>query len=299
MAVRYTLKELGGARADPGRPFGFYESGARLHEILRLLLGSANVYDKENRTTLELGVNELRTSGRRLYKPEKILEVIFEGAVSIEDYGRFVVAESAANLDFYTGLRDELCLSLICKKRGNNIEAFLYLYRILEYISLAVPILYASSQTRFSVANDFLKSLRMSDRDGDLAALSRAIPTISSRGNLSEVTFDFSVSGREANLVAVLRAEFDRCIKAKVDGFELYDDGDILFSVPFNSMPSLFINVRNRLFHYKIGDPNFDVRMFGGADVVCAICVKEMTHWFSLLYIEIVRIMGRRYLGGV
>lgn len=47
MAVNFTLKEPISKNKVPSRPFGLYDDGAPIHEILRILVGSVDVFNKK------------------------------------------------------------------------------------------------------------------------------------------------------------------------------------------------------------------------------------------------------------
>lgn len=278
----------------PPRPFGLYSDGAAPHEIVRLLLGSVNVRHASTGRTTALTTNEFRQTARRMCRPERISHFLFEGDIALAEYESFVTALSAQNADFFEKLRQELTIALLAKREGRFTEAFLYFYRVLEMTAVAFPLLYATSQSDFKRAHAFLKSLMNNDRDGDLKVLNTAVPVIAAQANLTSVTFDFSISGSEAAWVSMFKAQIERCNIQAVDGFEFEPDSDVLFRVPFNSMPSLLVKFRNRMFHYRAGEANFDLGALGGAERICGILVSEAAYWFALIYAELLRVMAKR-----
>lgn len=294
MAASLTLKEpsLGGYL--PPKPFGLYSEGAAPHEIVRLLLGSVNIRHASSGRTTALTTNEFRQTARRMCRPEKISHFLFEGDIALAEYGLFVTALSAQNADFFEKLRQELTIALLAKREERFTESFLYFYRVLEMTAVAFPLLYASSQSDFRRAHLFLKSLMDNERTGDLKVLNTAVPVIAAQANLTAVTFDFSISGSEAAWVAMFKSQIERCKIHQTAGFEFEPDSDILFRVPFNSMPSLLVQFRNRMFHYKVGEANFDLGALGGAERICGILVSEATYWFALIYAELLRVMAKR-----
>jgi len=296
MAVRYTMREPGGDHDLPDKPFGLYSEGVAIHEILRLLTGSINLFDKQHDSLIELDENELRADFTRASDPELIRAALFSDEINLDEYRHFVISASAENKVFFTQLQNELVLCLISKKRGNSTEAFLYLYRILEFISLAFPMLYASTQRNFKRSHDFLKSLLENERDGDLKILSRALPFIASQNELNLVKFDFSISGLEIPLVKEIKKQLESKVRPQVKDMEFEQEGDILFRVGYNNIPSLFVSVRNRMFHYKIGEPNIDLGDIGAADRICDMCVPELIRWFALTFAEVVRLLARQQI---
>lgn len=299
MTVNLTMKEPMTKGFVPARPFSFYDDGARIHEILRLLLGSVNIFDKDKSKSIILSENYLRDGTKRLAIPSKIMIAVFSNDITIEDYEKFVRAESLRNRDFFTQLQRELTLCLVSRKNGRFTESFLYLYRILEFISLAFPFLYSVTQVKFANSHTFLKSMTSNERDGDLKMLIAALPEISRSVSLNSTTFDFSIAGIDKNFGKALRSEFSRCIIPDVKGLELSDElmePDRLLRVQFNLMPKLIISIRNRMFHYRVGEANIELSDLGGAEKVCELCIDEFIHWFALLYTGIMKVLAKRII---
>ncbi|MCY1648290.1 hypothetical protein OVA11_14825 [Caulobacter sp. SL161] len=133
------------------------------------------------------------------------------------------------------------------------------------------------------------------DRDGDLKVLNSAIPVIADQApNISGLTFDFSISGCEVRWISALRQQIEKCGIHQTDGFEFEPDTDNLFRVPFRAMPSLLVQFRNRMFHYRVAEANIDLGAIGGSEQVCRMLVPQAAHWFALVYAELLRVMARR-----
>lgn len=291
-SVHLTLKEPRRNDYVPPRPFGLYGDGLAIHEILRLLLGSVNIEEQTGSKLVVINKNQLGVGGSRLCKPEKIVSLVISNEITLSDYKMLIEDVNARNTDFFVRLRRELTLALFCRKIGRHTESFLYMYRVLEMISLAIPMIYALTKSDFSNTHGFLKGLFSNERAGDLAALKAAVATIAAEGGLAPLKFDFSVSGREVSFVDELRSQITRCVLPDVRSLEIEDQGDTLFRVPFASMPAFFVTVRNRMFHYRIGEPNFDLSALGGSEALCDICLDQILFWFTHLYLEIVRVLA-------
>jgi hypothetical protein len=296
MSIGLMLREPAVGQYIPPRPFGVVSDGLPPHEIIRLLLGSVDVSEPGSGKVTFLTTNEFRNRTRRLRHPARISSFLFDNEVDLVDYERFVVALSAQNAHFFERLRGELALALVAKRAARYTESFLYFYRVLELTAVAFPLLYASAHSDFQRANDFLRSLMSTDKDGDLKVIAKAVPKIAERGGLSPVVFDFLVSGSDVRWIAELKRQIERCNINGIDGFEFESDGDVLFRVPFNSMPVLIATFRNRMFHYRVGEKNIELGLMGGSEGICKVLVPEISHWFALLYAEIIRTMAKRQL---
>jgi hypothetical protein len=294
VAGRLLIREPDTANPAQTHPFGLNEDGVALHEILRLILGNVDLYHEDSELLVKIRTNELRTNGFHRGKPERMVNILFDNEISLQEYARLLSSVGTRNSTFFAQVRSELALCLLAKKQGRFTEAFIYLYRILEYISIAFPMLYALSNHDFFGSQRFLKSLVLDGKEGDLKVLERAIPTLSAQGNLNGITFDFSVAGMHSDRVGAIRAELTEAVRPKVADMEFETEGDILFRVPFDQMSMLFVSVRNRMFHYKIGERNINLARVGGSELLCKICLKELLYWFSLVYTEIIRVLGRQ-----
>lgn len=290
--MHLTLKEPSKANYVPPKPFGLNGDGLAAHEVLRLLLGSINVEDKKTGKIYHLSKNQLGVGGSRLCRPEKIVATVFGGNFTLSDYKSLIESVNAKNLEFMQRLRRELTMSLYCRRTGRHTESFLYMYRVLEMTSLAIPMIYALAKRDFTNTHTFLKGLFANDRAGDLSALRAAVSTIAADGGLGPLKFDFSVSGWDVGLVNELRNQITTCVLPDVRNLEIEDQGDILFRVPFNAMPVFFATVRNRMFHYRIGEANFDLAALHGSESLCEMCMDQILFWFTHLYVQMVRVLA-------
>lgn len=94
----------------------------------------------------------------------------------------------------------------MARKEKRFTESFLYLYRIIEYASVAFPMLYALSHQNFVGSFNFLKSLVSDGKQGDLKVLSKTLPILATQGNLDGLLFDFSVAGYDIELIEKSKA---------------------------------------------------------------------------------------------
>jgi len=296
MVAAYTLVEPAHRGYVPERPFGLHANGATIHEIMRLLTGSINLRINETGKILSLNWDEVQRKNSRNARPEKVCDLIFGSEMAIVDYGQFIVRASATNNKFFADLLRELTLCLGAKKQGRFTESFLYLYRILEYISVAFPMLYAASEKDFRKSHAFLQSLIQAEKDGDLKVLERAVPVIGHDSGLQHITFDFSVAGYDAAFVGAFREQLE-AIVSNTKSLKLVvieDEGETLLRVPFNVMSSLMTVMRNRMFHYRIKEINFDLGKLGGSEGICRLAVSEGIYWFAILFSEMVKTLAKR-----
>lgn len=296
MAAAYTLVEPGYRGYVPQRPFGLYANGAMIHEILRLLTGSVNLRFNETGKILRLNWDEVQRKNSRNARPDKVCALIFGSDMVLSDYENFVIKASAINNKFYSDLIRELTLCLGSKRRGRFTESFLYFYRMLEYISVAFPMLYATSEKDFRKSHAFLQGLMQAEKDGDLKVLERAVPVIGHDSGLHHITFDFSVAGYDVAFVDSLRVQLDAIFSGvkSLKDVVIEEEGDVLIRAPFNAMSSLMTVFRNRMFHYRIRESNFDLEKLGGSENISRLVISEGIYWFAILFTEMVKTLAKR-----
>jgi hypothetical protein len=162
-------------------------------------------------------------------------------------------------------------------------------------VSLAFPLTYALHESDFKKAHEFLKDLFKNEKDGDLAAMKTFIPKIGKIGGYDTESFDFKFDCCVVDDAKACLVELRKCFHPDGGIIRFPEDADALeFSVSFNSMHSFIIQFRNKMFHDRAGETNFDLSSIGGSEILCQVLMQESLHWFSKLYAEIVRsIMNR------
>ncbi|WP_333885199.1 hypothetical protein, partial [Sphingobium yanoikuyae] len=129
-----------------------------------------------------------------------------------------------------------------------------------------------------------------------LKVLERAIPVIGHDSGLHHITFDFSVTGYDAAFVESLRRQLDAIINTSksLRAVVIEEEGEVLLRVPFNSLSSLMTVFRNRMFHYRIKETNFDLGKLGGSEKISRLVISEGIYWFAILFAEMVKTLAKR-----
>jgi hypothetical protein len=203
---------------------------------------------------------------------------------------------SKDNREFWEELKAELCLCLVAEFNKRHVESFLYLYRTLELVSIALPLVYASSEPDYKKSMMFLKSLSSNDRDSDLTVFRQFVSNAEKLGGYQSLMIDFSYRTSDAEWIDEVVRQFnayifsDKSIKSNIM------EGGVGFQVAFSSMPLFIIAVRNRLFHNSKTGDNFRLDYIGGASGLCRILVQPALYWFSLVLIEIIKVHAKRYV---
>lgn len=299
VSKKFTLIEPKIRGYTPDKPFGLVDSGAPIFDIFRLLKGTTNLRDNETKKIITLNVNETRIGPDRAANPEHIFSYLIDSnddrGIGFIDFKKFIEESRLINKEFFECLRDELVLCIMSKSKGRYTESFLYFYRILEYIALAFPLTYSLIENDFKKAHEFLKSLLTEKNSGDLSAMNTFIPKIAKSGGFESECFDFSFEGYEMSRAQSCTEEINKCLANQLKNIVFHDEySPYNFSVPFNSMHSFVALIRNRLFHNRVGEKNFNLSRVGGSEILADIVMREALHWFSKIYSEIIRSLLHR-----
>lgn len=297
MPQHCTLLEPG-ICADQGRPFGLNENGVPLFECIRILAGSVDIKNKEsgkitkNRFSYQL-------QSKVFFRKNTIRKIVlnmFDGDITVDEFKAVLERGSVDNREFWEELRSEICFCIVARHEGRFVEAFLYLYRILELVSIALPLVYASSEPDYRKSMQFLKELAKNERDSDLSVFKSFVISAEKTGGYERLSVDFpiplSCSSQKSEIMRQLQSYVISSGPIKADPIA----GDEGFSVRFSSVPLYIISIRNRLFHNSRSNDNFRMDPLRGAGGICEMIVDPGLYWFSLVLIEIVKVHARRYV---
>lgn len=261
-----------------------------LVEILRLLAGTTRLQNSDNLTYTYCRNNFIKP-GKQISREGlgELLSYIFEEAPSADEVKTQLRNLRGRNIPFYTDVRDETLLTLFEIGRERYTNSFLHLYRVLERLSVACPLLYLNQEGDFRKSHCFLVTLGMGEKDTELLILNRFLERLSDKNdNLRNLRIDHSFYEFETDYADRLKAELRRCgILERINAEEV-DDG-YKISIQFKDMPKFIAGVRNRLLHNQSGQKNFKISELGGTDQLCRFVVAPGLHWLSQIVVEITR----------
>lgn len=285
--------------SNADRPFGVRSQGVPAFECLRLLCGVIDLKHVESGKVVKLRYCNLSHKTRRISSNtiRNIVQLGFDSDLDIDSVKTYLTRAATANQAFWRELRSELCFCILAQKKQNNVEAFLHLYRILELVSVALPLIYATKLKDFRDAVTFIKSLSKSDRDQDLAILKYFSAEIAKNSDYEELTIDYkfeqlSLSARN-HLVEQLNKFVLNDPKIKHQWMDEPNEG---VSLNFASVSSFMVSCRNRLFHNALSNENFKLDLVGGSSNVCSVLIKPGLYWFGLVLSEILKAEASRYI---
>lgn len=164
------------------------------------------------------------------------------------------------------------------------LTAFIHLYRCLEFISYSFPMIYASKSKDYIGTFESLKKFMAGDTAGELAFMKKFIKEIFNRDPVLNYRFDIDIS-------------FDNADKARAESISVFNNsftynfqGNTL-SLEFDQMMPFFITMRNRYFHFLVGQgqKNFEATKYDMNEFI-RVLNPHFANWLAVVFCAIVQL---------
>lgn len=203
------------------------------------------------------------------------------------DLAEYVGAVRFKNRRFYKEILAELTNYFLHESRGSHTASFVYLYRVLEKISYAFPLVYVSKSDDFLNTYGYLKDL-MSDAKsaGELGFFKKFVKVLYSDDPLGESSVDFSIvvdeEHKQLQLFDLLRSLCAQSMIAEST------DSPRLLSIKFTEVGSFIVTIRNKFFHYMNGGAsNIDSGSMIDSDLFFSLINRRCMYWLSTVFLGI------------
>lgn len=165
--------------------------------------------------------------------------------------------------------------------KNSPVEAFVHIYRALEFMSYSFPLLYASKSMDYRGSYENLKKFMNGDSDGELKFFRMFLTELFEDQLIYQYEYDIYFSGDKYEWI---QAELQRVINEKYYTFE-----DNVMAIRFANVIDLLITLRNRYFHMLIGKGtyNFYDTRYDKREIFTAVN-PVFLNWLSMIYKEIV-----------
>lgn len=260
--------------------------------LLRGIVGSMRLRHTVSKVEFQQNIDYLDLEERNVSKPlfDKLKDYISED-LSVEDLCRILRNRTFAyqNQKFYENLNQEFNNFYYYEGKGSHTTAFAFVYRILETISYAFPLIYAAKTNDFKGTYDLLKSYLTGSKDkGELGFFKSFIKVLFGGDPVSESSITIEITGEDED---IQKAFFNSFKKACPDD-RIYDATDTeeprKLSIKFSEYSSFIISIRNRFFHFfNSGQPNLESDDILDADAFFALINKKSIHWISFVLFEV------------
>lgn len=251
--------------------------------LIRLLIGLASVTYRGTKVVQKCNYGVLPPTPQATLGKTAISQFFTNYNLGISEK-EFIRASMARNRKFFRDILIEYSHFLLNTHRKQHIAAFAMLYRLLERMSFSTPLLYCKASHDFFATFDSLKSLfNDQSKAGELGFLKQFL----NQGQFidatlldSTYTIDFSTYPDRSKYFAELTRIFDK--------HETKDPLTHQITVKFRNISSLTTEVRNRFFHMRTGDGqyNFRVADLGDPDDFFAEINKCISSFVALVALQ-------------
>lgn len=197
---------------------------------------------------------------------------------------KFISITRADNRRFYSELLAELLHFFAQSNKGSHTAAFVFLYRTLERISFAVPLMYAATERDYCKTFKDLQNF-LDAKSGELGFFKKFI----NAGNFIDtgrlnILYDVNIvspSGFTSDFYNALDTLFT---------FDQSNQGIHQFKLKFSKIGDLLITLRNRFFHFRAGDgqPNITLIDVPNTDEFFGVINDVFISYLSVIVLEII-----------
>ena len=151
------------------------DSDSSILNIFRVISGTINVKDTYKNKIYKLRSNHLQfpTKTNTTISVKSIIDN-FPQEIQIKDLNKYF-QKAKSNVKFYKSIETELLKCVIAFEENRSLESFFYLYRIIEGISYAIPLIYVSKKSDYNKTYNDLQSYFGKDKDGELNFFKRFV----------------------------------------------------------------------------------------------------------------------------
>lgn len=255
--------------------------------LIRLLLGTVSFTNDiediqfiQNNNYSLLGVqNNFRVT-------TKIIRDCFEPEIKLQSLCDILDETKYINRQFYENLLMEITCYFHRKQEDSHTLAFLHIYRSLEFISYSFPLIYASITRDYHGSFNSLKNY-FNDAKNDLAFFDTFLQKLFDGQTTLDQQFTLQFNCFEPRL----NQNHFRVIKQILTDTRYTNPvDDISITVQYKHLLFLVQNLRNRYFHFSVGDKrNIRTTEIYETDLFFNIINEEAINWISVIYFEILK----------
>jgi hypothetical protein len=187
---------------------------------------------------------------------------------------------------YYSELCGEVLYSIYHEKSKSHTLGFLHIYRFLERISFAFPLIYSARSKDFKSAYTALKDFIDGTDKGELNFFKKFIET-----SIDPILRDATTKLDFSNLEAPFRAKTYATVKQFINSDHLVSDvlNDSLEIRNIALLP-LIVTLRNRFFHFLSSNSNnLTTQDIPDSDIFFSCLNAHFLNWLAVIYFEVLR----------
>lgn len=264
------------------------EHSPHLLLTIRLLSGSVKLINNYSNTEILCRKNYFR-SDLKSYGQNwgKQFPKLIAPTINSNDISDFLTANKLRNKIFYQNILSEISHFIYETKKGSHTTAFIYIYRLLEKIAYAFPLIYSSKTNDFIQSFNYLKQLMSgASEKKELGFFKKFIDVLYKDNPVLLTSIDISIY--EGNIY--IQEQIFHVIKNILDEDIIHEDTlePSKLSVKYGDMGNFIITIRNRFFH-NMNDhaKNIQSKNVADSDLIFLSVNDCALKWISAVLLEV------------
>lgn len=276
-------------KANTVNEFLRIDSNSSILNIFRIISGTINIKDTYSNKVYKLRNNYIQfPTDKNATISSKSIVNNFPQEIQLKDLNTYF-QKSKNNLKFYKSIETELVKCFIAYEESRSLEAFFYLYRIIEGISYAIPLIYVSKKSDYNKTYSDLQSFFGKDKDGELNFFKRFVSETFKDEDFYKSNIDISLL--EIEIDDIRNSYYNiylKKIKEKVIVEKIENES---IKIKFIGFYDFLIEIRNRFFHNSKGSwqENLESTEVLFPDVFFKPILTHGINWVSIILFEIIK----------
>lgn len=292
MSELFTISEEYKARkvAKKRAPLVVSDASPYIYKVYRLITGNIELTEvitgKKYSLTEDFLSNVYCQQGQFYHKIAKYIS---------DDISSNYLASAISNLsfsnknfDFYKQLYNELASMHVAYRNEDYLKSFIHIYRVLERIAYALPMIYARKSKDFAKTFALLKKFMDAKDKGELGFLKKALQVIYDGDNILNVSFDIDLTNYAPLNLQNLYYDTYTTKLLKNDMLDPSTDQNKI-AIKFISVGDAIIITRNQIAHSLSDGEKLLCSDFVEINTFLRTAIKPYFTWISVLFLGIMR----------
>lgn len=255
--------------------------------LFRLLLGTLDISHKYENKKIPQRINYSKLGTENVEKVKQ--EIISDYFSDITTDTRIIDSyfmKNRSNTSFFEDLLSEISNYFYQKDKKAYLSAFVHLYRTLEHLSYAFPLLYVKHSNSYKGTFSSMQSFFSSDAQASELKFVQELQKVLFTPNiLKNGLTTFTIVGPDDNIKNNIKA----AIESLLNGLQ-YSVNDFDVSIYNKNLVTFIIRLRNRYFHFLLGSEknNLDSKSIV-VDSLFESVNEQIINWIAFMYFEILK----------
>ena len=255
--------------------------------ILRLLSGNIKLTHNYSNKSIKSKINYFSSNFSTFQNWKKDFPKLLSEDITADDVSIFIYNTKYNNKSFYSGILSEVSHFMLHEKNKSHTSAFIYIYRVLEKISDAFPLIYSSKTQDFIKCFKDLKDLMSGSSDkSELKFFKAFILKLYKDDSISDTSVDIKIDARNSDV----KEQIFKTMK-EVSGEQMLHEDTVEYdtlAIKYCEMGSFIISIRNRFFHNSNDrSNNIESHRIVDSDEFFSFINPMAMYWISMVFLGV------------